>query len=75
MPQQPDDQTMMVEMIFPEQANHYGTLFGGNALSLMARAAFVAAARRARGAGGHGAVGAGGFHHARPGGRAFGTPG
>lgn len=50
MPQQPDDQTMMVEMIFPEQANHYGTLFGGNALSLMARAAFVAAASRARGA-------------------------
>lgn len=50
MPQQPDDQTMMVEMIFPEQANHYGTLFGGNSLSLMARAAFVAAARRARGA-------------------------
>jgi len=50
MPQKPDDQTLMVEMIFPEQANHYGTLFGGNALSLMARAAFVAATRRARGA-------------------------
>ncbi|WP_330629510.1 hotdog domain-containing protein (plasmid) [Thioclava litoralis] len=45
-----DDPTLMVEMIFPEQANHYGTLFGGTALSLMARAAFVAAARRARGA-------------------------
>jgi acyl-CoA hydrolase len=37
-----------VEMIFPEQANHYGTLFGGHALSLMGKAAFVAATRRAR---------------------------
>lgn len=46
---QPDDPTVMVEMVFPEQANHYGTLFGGTALSLMARAAFVAATRRARG--------------------------
>jgi acyl-CoA hydrolase len=35
-------------MVFPEQANHYGTLFGGNALSLMGKAAFVAATRRAR---------------------------
>lgn len=40
-------QTQMVEMIFPEHANHYGTLFGGNALSLMAKAAFVAASRHA----------------------------
>lgn len=51
MPQNPDDRVVpdavLVEMIFPEQANHYGTLFGGNALSLMARAAFVAATRRA----------------------------
>ena len=38
----------MIEMIFPEQANHYGTLFGGNALSLMAKAAFVAATSHAR---------------------------
>ena len=41
-------ETRFVEMIFPEQANHYGTLFGGNALSLMGRAAFVAATRYAR---------------------------
>ena len=41
-------ETRFVEMIFPEQANHYGTLFGGNALSLMGKAAFVAATRRAR---------------------------
>src|SRR5689334_14353864 len=40
--------TRFVEMIFPEQANHYGTLFGGHALSLMGKAAFVAATRRAR---------------------------
>lgn len=40
--------TRFVEMIFPEQANHYGTLFGGNALNLMGKAAFVAATRRAR---------------------------
>lgn len=38
----------MVEMIFPEQANHYGTLFGGHALALMAKAAFVAAGRHAK---------------------------
>jgi acyl-CoA hydrolase len=41
-------ETRFVEMIFPEQANHYGTLFGGHALSLMGKAAFVAATRRAR---------------------------
>lgn len=40
--------TRFIEMIFPEQANHYGTLFGGHALSLMGKAAFVAATRRAR---------------------------
>lgn len=37
-----------IEMIFPEQANHYGTLFGGHALALMAKAAFVAAVRHAQ---------------------------
>ncbi|MBS7541262.1 acyl-CoA thioesterase [Ancylobacter lacus] len=42
------DETSFVEMVFPDQANHYGTLFGGNALSLMGKAAFVAATRRAR---------------------------
>jgi acyl-CoA hydrolase len=40
--------TCFIEMIFPDQANHYGTLFGGNALSLMGKAAFVAATRWAR---------------------------
>jgi acyl-CoA hydrolase len=42
------NETRFIEMIFPEQANHYGTLFGGHALSLMGKAAFVAATRRAR---------------------------
>ncbi|AGT11456.1 acyl-CoA thioesterase [Paracoccus aminophilus] len=40
--------TTLTEVIFPEQANHYGTLFGGNALALMAKAAFIAASRHAR---------------------------
>ena len=39
---------LFVEMVFPEQANHYGTLFGGTALSLMAKAAYVAASRFTR---------------------------
>lgn len=41
-------ETRFLEMIFPEQANHYGTLFGGAALNLMGKAAFIAASRAAR---------------------------
>lgn len=41
-------ESRFVEMIFPEQANHYGTLFGGTALNMMGKAAFVAATRTAR---------------------------
>lgn len=44
----PPEETRFVEMVFPDLANHYGTLFGGNALSLMGKAAFVAATRCAR---------------------------
>ncbi|MDB5714946.1 MAG: acyl-CoA thioesterase [Sphingomonadales bacterium] len=40
--------TCFAEMVFPDQSNHYGTLFGGTALSLMGKAAFVAASRHAR---------------------------
>jgi acyl-CoA hydrolase len=40
----------MIEMVFPDQTNHYGTLFGGHALRLMDKAAFVAASRHARSA-------------------------
>jgi len=38
----------MVEMVFPDQTNHYGTLFGGHALRLMDQAAFIAASRYCR---------------------------
>jgi acyl-CoA hydrolase len=38
----------MIEVVFPDQTNHYGTLFGGHALPLMDKAAFVAASRYAR---------------------------
>jgi acyl-CoA hydrolase len=49
LPSEPNPpSTRFIEMIFPDQANHYGTLFGGNALSLMGKAAFVAATRWAR---------------------------
>lgn len=35
----------MVEMVFPNTTNHYGTMFGGKVLDLMDRAAFLAATR------------------------------
>jgi acyl-CoA hydrolase len=38
----------MIEVVFPDQTNHYGTLFGGHALRLMDKAAFVAASRYSR---------------------------
>ena len=38
----------LVEMVFPDRTNHYGTLFGGQALALMDKAAFVVASRYAR---------------------------
>lgn len=43
----PPSEIRLIEIIFPDAANHYGTLFGGNALALLAKAAFVAAARHA----------------------------
>lgn len=39
----------IADVVFPEQLNHRGTLFGGAAIALMDRAAFVAASREARG--------------------------
>lgn len=45
---EPARETRFVEMVFPGLTNHYGTLFGGDALKLMGKAAFVAAARHAR---------------------------
>jgi len=44
----PAHETRFVEMVFPGLSNHYGTLFGGDALKLMGKAAFVAATRHAR---------------------------
>ncbi len=38
----------LIEMVFPTQTNHYGTLFGGEALALMDKAAFITASRYAR---------------------------
>src|SRR5215472_4078662 len=42
------DETRIVEMVFPDQTNHYGTLFGGHALRLMDQAAFISASRYCR---------------------------
>ena len=36
------------EIVFPDDTNHLGTLFGGRALAWMDKAAFVAATRYAR---------------------------
>lgn len=38
-------ETVFTDMIFPDQANHHGTLFAGTALSLLAKAAFLIASR------------------------------
>jgi acyl-CoA hydrolase len=41
-------ETRLVDVVFPDRGNHYGTLFGGNALNLMGKAAFIAATRHSR---------------------------
>ena len=43
-----DDRLHMVDMVFPGQTNHYGTLYGGDALKIMGKAAFIAATRCTR---------------------------
>jgi acyl-CoA hydrolase len=45
---QPDDRLRTVDMVFPPQTNHYGTLYGGDALRMMGKAAFIAATRHTR---------------------------
>ncbi len=40
--------TRMTDIVIPEHLNHRGTLFGGVALSMMDRSAFVAATRHSR---------------------------
>jgi acyl-CoA hydrolase len=46
----PPSDVIIAEMVFPNQTNHYGTLFGGDALRLMDKAAFIAASRYSRSA-------------------------
>ena len=41
-------ETRLIDVVFPDRTNHYGTLFGGNALNLMGKAAFIAATRHSR---------------------------
>ena len=42
--------TTVTRLVFPDQINHHGTLFGGESLSMMASAAAICATRRARNA-------------------------
>ena len=42
------DELEFTELILPAQANHYGTLFGPDALALLGKAAFLVAARFTR---------------------------
>ncbi|HEV7310036.1 acyl-CoA thioesterase [Ensifer sp.] len=41
-----DGALRMVDIVFPDQANSFGAMFGGDALANMTKAAFVAATRR-----------------------------
>ena len=40
--------TSMIELVFPQHINHHGTLFGGQGLAFMDKAAFIAASRFCR---------------------------
>lgn len=42
------DELTLTELVLPEHSNHYGTLFGPNALALMGKAAFLVATRYTR---------------------------
>ena len=50
MPSEPvrPTEVRLQEIVFPDHANHLGTLFGGQALAWMDKAAFIAASRYAR---------------------------
>jgi acyl-CoA hydrolase len=41
-------ESRLIEIVFPDHTNHLGTLFGGQALAWMDKAAFVVATRYAR---------------------------
>lgn len=44
----PLNELIRTELVLPQQANHYGTLFGPEALSLLGKTAYLAAARFSR---------------------------
>lgn len=44
----PPDEVRMADVVFADQANSSGTMFGGDAIAFMTKAAFVAASRRSR---------------------------
>lgn len=44
----PDTELRIVEMVFPDQTSHYGSLYGGKALAAMGKAAFISATRHCR---------------------------
>lgn len=44
----PVTEARMTEIVFPDHTNHLGTLFGGQALAWMDKAAFIAASRYSR---------------------------
>ena len=43
-----ESESRLVEIVYPEDTNSQGTLFGGHALSLMDRLAFIVASRHTR---------------------------
>ncbi len=45
---EPADVTRMAQLVFPGDTDHRGFLFGGRALNMMEKAAFIAASRHAR---------------------------
>jgi len=44
----PESGIRMADIVFPPQTNHYGTLFGGDALRMLGKAAFIASTRHSR---------------------------
>jgi len=48
IPARPGSSTCLVDIVFPGDTNHHGTLFGGAGLALMDRVAFIAATRFGR---------------------------
>lgn len=47
-PVQQGSTTRLIDIVFPGETNHHGTLFGGTGLALMDRVAFIAATRFGR---------------------------